>query len=143
MGETGIPGKQDTGVVGCDKVISSTYVGEDRGRALPSRTFWLKEWAEARGILQHIDLDEGSITFEGFIVRIPPSLLADLTSLNTLIGRDVSILRMDSQNHIIIPARAQVTIKATKLNQTTPNTFVDAQKRTESNKTRTQLKEDS
>lgn len=96
MGERGIHGKQDTGVVGCDKVILSAYIGEDRGRAVPSRTFWLKEWEEARGILQHIDLEDGSLEFEGFIVRIPPSLLADLTSLNTLIGRDISILRMDS-----------------------------------------------
>ena len=138
VGETGIHGKQSTGVVDCDKVHSSAYMGEDRSRALPSRTFWLKEWEEARGILQHIDLNEGSITFEGFIVRIPPSLSADVTSLNTLIGLDVSILRTDSPNHIIIPARAQVTIKAVKLNQTTPNTFVDAQERTETNKSRTE-----
>lgn len=84
--------------------------------------------------LQHIDVKEGSFTFEGFMVRIPPSLLDDLPSLHSLIGQEVSLLRTDSAHYILISACALMTIRTIKLNQTRLNTFVDAQKHVESNK---------
>jgi hypothetical protein len=96
--------KQSTGVVGNDTVHSDARDGEDRSRALPSRTYWLRDWEEARGILKHIDLNEGSLTFQGFIVRIPTSLSADLPNIQSLIGQEVSILRTDSPNRIIVRA---------------------------------------
>ena len=135
--------KQSTDIVGHDEIHSSAQIGEEGRIAIPSRTVWLNEWQEARGILNHIDINKGSITFEGFIVRIPPSLLADLPSLYPLIGQDVSLLRTDSAHCIHISARARATIRADKPDQTTPHTFVAAQERTETNKTRTELKEDA
>lgn len=135
--------KHTTGVVGYEKVHSGARDGEDRSRALPFRTYWLKEWEEARGILKHIDANEGSFTFEGFMVRIPPSLLDDLPSLHSLIGQEISLLRTDSAYYILISACALMTIRTVKLNQTRLNTFVDAQIHVESNKICTELKEDS
>ena len=102
VGERGIHENQSTGVVGWDKVPSSAHIGENRSKLLPSRTYRLKEWEEARGTLTHIDFNEGSLTFEGFIIRIPPSLIADLPSLNILIDQNVSILRTDSTKYIIM-----------------------------------------
>lgn len=134
--------KHSTGVVGYDKVHSGARNGENRSRALPSRTYWLKEWEEARGTLQHIDVKEGRIMFEGFIVRIPPRFSAHMTSLHSLIGQEVSLLRTDSAHYILISACALVTIRTGKLNQTRINAFVDAQKHLESNKICTELKED-
>jgi hypothetical protein len=66
-----------------------------------------------------------------------------LSGLHALIGQNVSIIRTDSATHIITQARAQVTIRVVKRNQTTPNTFVDARERAETNKARTEPKEDS
>ena len=108
VGETSVQCKQGSGADGCDKINFSDHIGEDRNRALPSLTFWLKEWEEARGILQHIDINESSLTFQGFIVRIPLNLSSDLTSLKSLIGQDISILRTDSSNHIIVRAGTSV-----------------------------------
>ena len=104
MGETGVDGKQGSGVICCDRILSGDYMEEDRGRELPLRTYWLKEWQEARGILQHIDFNEGSLTFQGFIVRVPASLSVDLTNIKSLFGQEVSILRTDSPNRIIVRA---------------------------------------
>jgi hypothetical protein len=118
-------------------------IGDEGGEAQFPPLFYLHEWAEARGILQHIDLQEGILTFEGFFVRIPSSLSARLSGLHALIGQNVSIIRTDSATHIITQARAQVTIRVVKRNQTTPNTFVDARERAETNKARTEPKEDS
>jgi hypothetical protein len=109
-------------------------IGDEGGEAQFPPLFYLHEWAEARGILQHIDLQEGILTFEGFFVRIPSSLSVRLSGLHALIGQNVSI---------ITQARAQVTIRVVKRNQTTPNTFVDARERAETNKARTEPKEDS
>jgi hypothetical protein len=134
--------KHSTGVVGFDNGHPDARDGEKWSRALPSRTYWLKEWEEARGTLQHIDVKEGSITFEGFIVRIPPSFSVHMTSLHSLIGQEVSLLRTDSAHYILISACALVTIQTGKLNQTRLNTFVDAQKHVEPNKICTELKED-
>ena len=79
--------KHSTGVVCCGKVHSGARDGEDRSRALPSLIYWLKEWEEAQGILKHIDINKSSLTFQGFIVRVPASLSADIANLKSLIAR--------------------------------------------------------
>ena len=94
--------KQSTGVVGYDTVHSDARDGEDRSRELPLPTYWLKEWQEARGILQHIDINESSLTFQGFIVRVPASLSVNLTNIKSLFGQEVSILRTGSPSRIIV-----------------------------------------
>ncbi len=104
VGEISIHGKQRSGVIGCDRAHSNAHIEEDRSTVFPSRIYWLKEWQEARGKLQHIDLTEGSLTFQGFIVRIPASLSADLANIQSHIGQDISILRTDSTNRIIVRA---------------------------------------
>ena len=118
-------------------------IGDERGEAQFLPSYYLREWEEAKGTLRNINLNEGSITFEGFFVRIPSSLSVRLSGLHALIGQNVSIIRTDSAIHIIIQARAQVTIRAVKRNHTTPNTFVDARERAETNKARTEPNEDS
>ncbi len=135
--------KHSTGVVGYERVLSGARDGENRSRSLASRTYWLKEWEEAQGTLKHIDVKKGTITFEGFIVRIPPSFVAHMTSLHSLIGQKVSLLRTDSAYIILTSACALRTTKTIKLNQTRLNTFSDAQKHVESNQLYTELKEDS
>jgi len=101
--------KQDSRNVGIDKTHPTASRGEARSTASPPRTFWLKEWQEAQGILQHVDLAEGRLNFEGFNLRFPPHLSAELTHLETLIGRDVRILRTESPSRIIARcARSQM-----------------------------------
>ena len=49
----------------------------------------------------------------------------------------------DEVRSVLEGARAQVTVSGVKLNQTTPNTFVDARERTETNKARTEARRDT
>ncbi len=94
--------KQGSRNIGIDKTHPTASRGEARSTASPPRTFWLKEWQEARGILQHVDLAEGNLTFEGFIVRIPPRLLEPMSCLPSLIGEKISIIRTDSITHPLV-----------------------------------------
>jgi len=70
----------------------------NESKCLP--VYYLREWNEAKGGLRHVDLQEGRLTFDGFIVIIPPRLLVGLSSLHDLIGRQVSILRSESPDQI-------------------------------------------
>lgn len=115
---------------------------DEGGEVIFLPSYYLREWEEARGTLQRINLQEGSLTFEGFIVRIPPSLLARLSGLHALIGQNVSIIRTDSSKYIIIQERAQVAIRGVKLNQTTPNHWLERE-RAETSQARTEPKGDS
>ena len=93
--------KQSKGVAHYDKVHSPAKSCEEKNRSqLP--IFHLREWNEARGVLRRINLEDGSIAFEGFIVRMPPSLLALLFCLHDSVGQKISILRTDSMTHPLV-----------------------------------------
>ena len=111
-----MPGKQGSGVIGCDKVRSSAHIDKERSRARIPRIFYLREWNEARGVLRRINLEEGDLEFEGFIVRIPPHLLAPLSCLSTLIGEKVSIIRTDSMTHPLVVHGMQSSVQEYRCN---------------------------
>jgi hypothetical protein len=62
--------------------------------------YYLKEWEEARGTLKHINHQEGSLTFQRFIVQLPSNFSAQLSDLQSLIDQNVSVLRTDSAIHV-------------------------------------------
>ena len=94
--------KQSKGVANSDKAHSPAQTCEERSRARLPLIFNLGEWDEARGVLRRINLEDGSLAFEGFIIRMPPSLSAQLSCLHDSIGEKVSIIRTDSMMHPIV-----------------------------------------
>lgn len=95
-------GKQSKDVVHCDKAHSLAQSCEERGTAQLHLIFYLREWNEAKGVLRSIDLEDGNLVFEGFTVRVSPSLSAPLSCLHDLIGQEVSIIRTDSIRHPLV-----------------------------------------
>ena len=84
---------------------------------LPS--YYLGEWEEATGTLQHINPQEGSLTFQKFIVQIPSNLSAQLSDIPSLIGQNVSVLRTDSTIRVIVQVGDYLNAPATD-SSTTP-----------------------
>ena len=101
MREQSKTGKQSKGVPHCDEVHSPAQICEVWSRTRP-RIFYLGEWEEARGVLRNINLEDGSLEFEGFIVRMLPRLLSPLSWLHTMIGKKVGIIRTDSMIHPLL-----------------------------------------
>ena len=95
-------GKHSKGVAHCDKTHSPAQSCDGRSSARHPRIFYLLEWQEARGVLRSIDIVDGGLGFEGFIVRIPPRLLEPLSCLHALIGEKVRIIRTDSMIHPLV-----------------------------------------